>query len=94
MVPVGGLEPPRSCEQGILNPSCLPISSHWHRWRELYANHLNDQVETNCYCKISTWNEPLFIWVKITVFAFSSSFAGISIVELEFRDSFVVLIRT
>lgn len=30
MVPVGGLEPPRPEGQGILNPSCLPISSHWH----------------------------------------------------------------
>lgn len=30
MVPVGGLEPPRCHHHRILNPTCLPISSHWH----------------------------------------------------------------
>jgi hypothetical protein len=30
MVPEAGLEPARHCWQGILNPSCLPISSLWH----------------------------------------------------------------
>ena len=29
MVPEAGLEPARPCGQGILNPSCLPISSLW-----------------------------------------------------------------
>lgn len=30
MVPAAGLEPARPRGQGILNPSCLPISSRWH----------------------------------------------------------------
>ena len=30
VVPEAGLEPARPRGQGILNPSCLPISSLWH----------------------------------------------------------------
>ena len=45
MVPVGGLEPPRPEGQGILNPSCLPISSHWHSWSALYGNLWGGQQE-------------------------------------------------
>ena len=43
LVPEAGLEPARHCWQGILNPSCLPISSLRHRrvWIEQagYSNH-------------------------------------------------------
>ena len=48
MVPAAGLEPARPCGQGILNPSCLPISSRWHQ-REAYYRNLNALV--NQYCR-------------------------------------------
>ncbi len=43
MVPVAGLEPARPQRQRILNPSCLPISPHWHK-RACYYKRLFPQV--------------------------------------------------
>jgi hypothetical protein len=58
-------------QQRILNPSCLPIPSHWHRTEKLFvqpfrAPHYSDLHGTrkgffmHLACSLKNWTNPLF----------------------------------
>jgi hypothetical protein len=74
-------------QQRILNPSCLPIPSHWHRTEELFvqpfrAPHYIDLHETrkgffmHFTCSIKNWTNRLFASDLLPTLWQTSAFMG------------------